>query len=431
MKIRESLLSVLLATLVWSCSGSKGSGESEVRNNAELLVEWINAGQLDSIITLYPDIVKADSLNKLSGVENMKIDTDVADSLYTVTLENDVTFIFAKGTEGNYRVEKSYGLFAFPKGKCDMAVATGAFKDTTSDVEKAMLMPYVDKMIAGLYEAYCKANDNVIKVSGPVFTHEPQFAMDEAEGYYTLKNTGDKDVKGSDYKIKYHFTDLRGGYESYSSEPGKDIAAGGSVKIPIEMTGTSGSEIVGIEMTKPGIEEFMAVYKATGNEFEAYAPAAGETNAASAPVEANQTEQKALLPEGFGIKTVVIKGEYGPKINPVASSDLRKLGFLHKGTKTKTVYEVELEDAGNGAFSEVEVPKKIEIRTYALDGISVTTNETENSVVMQFPSKEALDAFLNTAREFGYKGSGKVLRYPNSVLELSVNGLKVTVSYAS
>lgn len=100
--------------------------------------------------------------------------------------------------------------------------------------------------------------------------------MDSGNGYFTITNNSDKDIKGSDYNIVYKYTYI--GYvpgvgmmpSSRRLEKGKDVPAKGSIRIPQGFSGRDAVEIVGIKFNIPE-EELLANYiPFTGKEYQEY-----------------------------------------------------------------------------------------------------------------------------------------------------------------
>jgi hypothetical protein len=92
------------------------------------------------------------------------------------------------------------------------------------------------------------------------------------EGYILLTNNTDKDIAGKDYQIrwKYIYVGMGGDSETYENVDGKDIAAHKSVKVPYMFTGHDYMEIVWAKLKELPMDEYLATYQPTGDEYANY-----------------------------------------------------------------------------------------------------------------------------------------------------------------
>jgi hypothetical protein len=98
------------------------------------------------------------------------------------------------------------------------------------------------------------------------------FAFESGEGYILLTNNTDKDIAGKDYQIRWKYTYIGSGEydETYENVDGKDIAARKSVKVPYQFSGHAYMEIVSVKMKVLPMDEYLATYQPTGDEYANY-----------------------------------------------------------------------------------------------------------------------------------------------------------------
>ncbi len=258
----------LAAALLCSCSGNK----KEVTDFAADFARKVQSGQVDSLKMVYPQIEDADSIAVTFVADSLRVDDTDKEGVYNVSYGNGVAVTVRMDGDGRMTVLDSRGLFAYPKEKEQFAIKTGALNGDLTDAEKAKRMVIVDLMAEDIYSRYSDKRKNAIVNLGLTITKDIMFMMDEGAGHYTLKNTTDRPIKGSEYTVTWEDSYIGSGIEDtrYRTETGKDIPANGTVKFPFAFTGHAGSSISKITMKELSNEEFMAGYTPVGNEYEAY-----------------------------------------------------------------------------------------------------------------------------------------------------------------
>ena len=268
--MKKVLFAFLPIIMLCACGGNNNTNredqkvnlEEEVRNYGKYFVEKLNANQLDSLKTSYPDISNADSIIPFKSDSIMVVETTPGH--YTLTLAEGITLKLDRSEDGKITVSESKGLFAFPEDKVEVAKKTGIWDDKFSDAQLNERMKdegffqYIQNQIK-------KKTSNILSVKG------------DAElgvfNQYIVNNT-DQQISGSDYVIlKEECWRLDGGdYEHTNyTVPGRNIPPHGQIKIEGYVAPMGNSEsVVGVRMklTPEQLQEKFASY--TGNEYQEY-----------------------------------------------------------------------------------------------------------------------------------------------------------------
>jgi hypothetical protein len=138
------------------------------------------------------------------------------------------------------------------------------------DVDVAAHISELDSLSTWIYSEYEKSLEGAITVGKPVVTKNIQAAFETGEGYILLTNNTDKDIAGKDYQIRWKYIYLGGMADStnYANVDGKDIAAHKSVKIPYQFSGHAYMEISSVKMKEMSMDEYLASYQPTGDEYD-------------------------------------------------------------------------------------------------------------------------------------------------------------------
>lgn len=336
-KTRLFITVPLAAALLCSCSGNK----KEVTDFAADFARKVQAGQVDSLKMVYPQIEDADSIAVTFVADSLRVDDTDKDGVYNVSYGNGVAVTVRMDGDGRMTVLDSRGLFAYPKEKEQFARKTGALKGDLTDVEKAKRMVIVDLMAEDIYSRYSDKRKNAIVNLGLTITKDIMFMMDEGAAHYTLKNTTDRPIKGSEYTVTWEDSYIGSGIEdtSYRTETGKDIPANGTVKFPFAFTGHAGSSISKITMKELSNKEFMADYTPVGNEYEAYVKEHGdEVSAAGKKLSDGPYHIQGKLGGKYSVHITLDKGMkqgsyYYDKMGPSARLELKVLDFNPKTGK--------------------------------------------------------------------------------------------------
>lgn len=268
--------------IITSCSGS----DNKVENFAQSFAEKVQAGQLDSVAMIYPDVEYADKLELTFVADSMKVEKTDSDKEYKVSYGNGKSAVIALDDNGNMSVKETRGIFSFPESAMELARKSGAYKSGITDKELAVNMIYLDDMNSKLYEQAAAARQKAISFSGPVITKEPMFSMDDGRGYYTLKNNTDQNISGDEYDTTWEWSSIVMGVEDSGKniKKGKDIPAGGSVKEPFSFSGRSYVGLKKINIKAIDRDEFEKNYKFTGKEFTEYMKTADKSLAERKPL---------------------------------------------------------------------------------------------------------------------------------------------------
>ena len=260
----------ITAAFLLSCSTPEG----KVKDFVLEFVKTIAAGDKASILKIYPDAEKADSLFTNIVADSVTVTPTSEDGVYSVALGNGNDLTVKETGEGQYTVTKSHGLFAYPTDLMAFAKKTGQWKDGLTDAEQAERM--ADKgLVDYLYE---KFNNNL--KGGLSIINTGTWGDDYYEGEwvsskgatFTVKNSTSIDIPGSAYNIVYKEGYWGGGEMASETVPGKDIKAGETVTLRTKKLGSSMESETTQRLNITGIskENFLKDFQPAGNEFEEY-----------------------------------------------------------------------------------------------------------------------------------------------------------------
>lgn len=244
----------------------------------------VNSAKTDSVIAVYPDAEFAEKLEIDYVADSVSISKTDKENNFRINYGGGTSMVVEIPEDAStVKVLSSYGLFSYPQDKTSFAKKVGALKGEITDRELADRMVKVDDLSTKLFNDYVTARKNAVKNLGATITKESMFMMDEGRGFYTLKNNTDQPIAGDDYQITWEVWYIGSGIDSHKSEieKGKDIPAGGTVKIPFSFTGHAGSSIKAITVKTPSKEDFFKNYTPSGKEYDEYIAKYGDKLSAS------------------------------------------------------------------------------------------------------------------------------------------------------
>ena len=255
------------ALLVSLTIASCGSDVEQVKTFAIDVANKVSKNHNDSVVMLYPEAAKADSL-ALSFI---------ADSVVVAPADSADMYVvdFGGGKEMTVEVKDdsmvvvgSKGLFAYAPDDFDFAKKTGMWVDSLSDVENADRIAQKDEFRKYLMASF-KAPKVLSVVQGRGSNNGGMFAMDfYGTVRYIVKNNSDKPIKGKDYRFTYRREDR--GFPSRPSMAGRDLAPGASTTYSIGCgmwTIVSGASVV---YTATKEQQFDQYFEPQGGEFDQY-----------------------------------------------------------------------------------------------------------------------------------------------------------------
>ena len=253
----------ILAMLATSC-GPKTTPEDEVRNYGKHFIEKISANEIDSLTATYPDITAVEEYANLDS-DTVIVAATETPGQFEVTLADGVTLIVNRADDGSITVDESYGLFAFPADKEELARKTGLWDDNLNDVKLAERMN--DDEFFKWVEKKTAAPSKILSLGK--YYADPPTGGSAYSGDQTIVNNTSVPVDGSDYVVIYHCAESDG--EWRESRPGKPIPANGSVRFKEGGHGAYGNWIEGVKMklsSKEIKEKFSKPL--TGHEYQEY-----------------------------------------------------------------------------------------------------------------------------------------------------------------
>ena len=234
--------SIALSALVLASCGGAGSTEDAKENALDSakvfavdVATKVSKGQKDSLVALYPDVAKADSI-ALSFVADSINVVEVDSVNYLAKFDGGKEFSIAKDAQGKFAVTESKGLFVYPEKDLDFAKKTGMWVDSLTDVQFAERMATKEEFRNYLIGTFKVVNPLVMTEKQPI-VHEGTCNMDFwAIKRYVVTNKSDKPVSGKDYKMAVRWYYLQYEKKETVYESGKDIAPGASVSFEWKTT---------------------------------------------------------------------------------------------------------------------------------------------------------------------------------------------------
>lgn len=258
--------------LIVSC-GKKATPEDEVRNYGKYFVEKLNAGQLDSLKSSYPDISKADSIVSLQS--DTIIVKESAPGQFEIVLMDGVTLTVVRADDGSISVAESKGLFVFPEDKVSLSKQTGMWDDKLSDTQLSERMKD-EEFFKYIQDQIKNKTSNIItvtKLTWPKeYANDPYDFPGNYEGTQTITNHSDIPLDGSEYSFirKEEFCYQGVDEKETKIEKGKPIPANGSIKVNswLNRNGESVVNSIKWNLTPEQLQEKFVSF--TGNEYQEY-----------------------------------------------------------------------------------------------------------------------------------------------------------------
>ena len=258
-----------IALLMVSCSD-----DNRIKAFAEEFATAVANGDRAAIARMYPDAEKAESLAVSYNADSLVIATDEAQKLTTLTLDKGIDLQVSEDANGEYIIQSSHGLFAYPAAELAFAKKTGQWKAGLTDAEQAERM--ANKGLADyLYEEF----NNKVK-SALTIVNTGTWGDDYYEGewvsskgaIFKVKNSSSIDIPGNAWSIIYKEGYWGGGEMATEEVLGIDVKAGETVTVRTKKLGSSMESETGQRLNIKGItkEEFMASFIPTGNEYDEF-----------------------------------------------------------------------------------------------------------------------------------------------------------------
>lgn len=219
----------------------------------------------------------------------MEISPFEEDGKYNVKFSDSASAIIQVYDNNTFKILSSNGLFAFRPEVKAFAENVGMLKDASNDIEISKRISKIPELRNFIYEDYVKLLDNQLKVSKDATYTSSMYTSSDglSHGYYTVTNNGDNDVPAGDYTLVWEegytlFMGWDSGYETSTTkrtEKGtKTIPAGGSVRCEFVIESShEGKLLVSAIVNKKSKSEFEALYQPSGDEYERFLAAKGNS----------------------------------------------------------------------------------------------------------------------------------------------------------
>ena len=273
-------VSIAMSALVLASCGGAGSTEDVKENALDSakvfavdVATKVSKGQKDSLVALFPDVAKADSISLTFVADSINV-VEVDSVNYLAKFDGGKEFSIAKDAQGKFAVTESKGLFVYPEKDLDFAKKTGMWVDSLTDVQFAERMATMSEFRKYLIGTFIPPKPLVIK-KGKYKTNVGMCAQEWlTEIQYIVTNNSDKAISGQDYNVVAKYADYSFGGDFYKkTEKGKDIAPRGSVVFEFAHGYYYIIEKVNVVYTKANANKaqlFEENFQPKGNEYEQF-----------------------------------------------------------------------------------------------------------------------------------------------------------------
>lgn len=259
------------AVMIASCADNK---QEQVKKFAADFATKVSKNQKDSLLVVWPDAAKADSLALTFNPDSIKVEPTQTEGQFKVNFGN-ADMIVAVAEDGKMTVKESRGLFAYPADRLDLAKKTGQWQENLNDAEQAIRMAdsqfvtWIEDKIAAQAVAELKSKVKIVKSNATGM-------FPTAHGMVVVANESSREISGDEYVVTAKCYDVTGGggsrdYVGSKTLTGKPIPAGGQVTYTFTYSlGAYAYPPVCSISIRPKLDNIMADYNFTGEEYEEY-----------------------------------------------------------------------------------------------------------------------------------------------------------------
>lgn len=267
MKIKYIIAITVL--LLFACSKN---GNDEVRKFAIDFAAKVSQNQKDSLLTVWPDVIKADSLALSYVADSIVIEPVQTEGQFRVNFGN-ADMVMTMDEDGKMIVGETHGLFAYPDDVMEFAKCTGQWVAELPDTALATRLGDKD-FRSFLVKDFRTKFSKMLSIQGKAngVANMGEFGYQSYINWTaTVVNKSDKTIMGQDYTVTFPFIDPW----TFSTFPitvnGKDIAANGTASVSCK------NDYRVLDMKTPYIRIklsdealFEKYFQPTGNEYEEY-----------------------------------------------------------------------------------------------------------------------------------------------------------------
>jgi hypothetical protein len=260
--------------VITSCDSRKDIAKQLATDFANAVV----AGDSATILRIYPDVAKADSLVKCFDLSKLDVTENETDKSLLVQLGENIDATIQEDNEGNMKIVNTHGVFAFPSGVMKFAHATGWVPDSLSDSQVVEQLKDEEFLyyVKDIFEAQFYEQFNISFVTDNRYKYGSDLSGG-GDWTITIQNRTNYDVMGADYQIKV-VSQIRKSLSRVLE--GKDVYANSEAQITTFLDGSwyfyynlydvGPDPLFTIEWNKPLVETLCQYYTPTGNEYQNY-----------------------------------------------------------------------------------------------------------------------------------------------------------------
>lgn len=272
----------LSALTLASCGGSSSSEDAKekavdsVKVFAVDVATKVSKGQKDSVVMVYADAAKADSLVLSIVPDSVKV-IEIDSVTFSADLGGGKTIGIKKDAQGKLAVTESKGLFAYPEKDLDFAKKTGMWADSLTDAQFAERMATKEEFRKYLISTFTAPTPLTITSKTSTERGEP-LTWDYVKTLkYTVKNTSNQPISGDEYSfmIKGYnvpanpmFADLTNPWNE--SLKGKSLAPNESHTFTHEISWYDEVESAKIVYSLNKTQQFEKYFEPKGDEYQKF-----------------------------------------------------------------------------------------------------------------------------------------------------------------
>ncbi len=210
---------VALTALATSCSDVK----QEVKQFAADFATKVSNNQKDSLLAVWPDVAKADSLALTFSPDSIVVEETDREGQFKVSFGQRADIVVNKGEDGNISIIESRGLFAYPDRKLSFAKLTGWIEKGMNDLEIAER--FQDTLfVASLGNSILKEIKNSLVIVDDHYDPMELSGLGHTTWHITVHNKSPYDISKTDYHV-LGVLENENGRKTSKSIPGIDISS--------------------------------------------------------------------------------------------------------------------------------------------------------------------------------------------------------------
>ena len=261
-----------------SCGEATGSSEEakekaldSVKVFAVNMATKVSKNQKDSVMMVYADAAKADSLALSFVTDSVKV-AEIDSVTFSADFGGGKTISIKKDAQGKLTITESKGLFAYPENDLDFAKKTGMWTDSLTDAQFAERFATKEEFRKYLISTFDSYSPLVVKRGGTdSYEAVPGTNLIVSTQKFIVTNRSDKPISGSEYNVRLTWFDNMSG-DCQETKKGRDLAPNASTTYEVEYSGIGGmgAENCKVIYTTSKEQQFEKNFQPKGDEYQKF-----------------------------------------------------------------------------------------------------------------------------------------------------------------